>query len=54
MLLIDYLDCLILYEKDIEKNLFYEMDVMNVFPTIHFVSEVEEVLMLDLTSDSDD
>ena len=47
MLLIDYLDCLILYEKDIKKNLFYKMDVMNIFPTIRFVSEVEEALMLD-------
>ena len=53
MLLIDYLDCFILYETDIKKALLEERGVMNL-PTIRFVSEVEEELMLDLTSDSDD
>lgn len=47
MLLIDYLDCLILYEKDIKRHISYKLDVMNTFPTIRFVSEVEEALMLD-------
>ena len=53
MLLIDYLDCFILYQTDIKNAFFEERGVMNL-PTIRFVSEVEEVLMLDLTSDSDD